>query len=302
MSTFTFTPEVQNALDTKQPIVALESTIISHGLPRPDNFHVAQEFEAIIRAEGAIPASIAIIEGTICVGLSQSQLEYVANSDDVVKASTRDLGFVLSKGMSAATTVAATSHIARMAGIQVFATGGLGGIHRGFNENFDESADLEILSHTPIIVVCAGVKSILDIGATLERLETLGIAVCGYQTSEFPGFYRRTSGFTLDWQLDTPSDIASAYVRANEQNLNHALIVANPVSAENELNLELHEATLKSGLERADKEGIRGKAVTPFLLEHFHQATNQESLRVNIQVVKHNAKLAAQISKALLHS
>ena len=301
MSTFTFTPEVQNALNNKQPIVALESTIISHGLPRPDNFHVAQEFEEIIRAEGAIPASIAIIEGMICVGLSQSQLEYVANSDDVVKASTRDLGFVLSKGMSAATTVAATSHIARMAGIQVFATGGLGGIHRGFNENFDESADLEILSHTPIIVVCAGVKSILDIGATLERLETLGIAVCGYQTSEFPGFYRRTSGFTLDWQLDTPGDIASAYVRANEQNLNHALIVANPVSADNELNLELHEATLKSGLERADKEGIRGKAVTPFLLEHFHQATNQESLRVNIQVVKHNARLAAQISKALLH-
>lgn len=299
MSTFTFTPEVNDALESGKPVVALESTIISHGLPRPDNFHVAQEFEAIIRDEGAIPATIAIIGGAICVGLSESQLDYIANSDDVVKCSTRDLGFVLSQELSAATTVAATSHIAKRAGIHVFATGGLGGIHRGFNENFDESADLEILSRTQIIVVSAGVKSILDIGATLERLETLGIAVCGYQTSEFPGFYRRTSGFRLDWQLDSVQDVAAAFQQANEQELEHALIVANPVSAADELDLALHEATLKSGLERADREGIRGKAVTPFLLEHFHRATNQESLRVNVQVLKQNARLAAQISKAL---
>lgn len=302
MSTFILTPEVQNAIESNKPIVALESTIISHGLPRPENFQVAQEFEAIIRDEGATPATIAIINGTICVGLSQSQLEFVANSDEVIKSSTRDLGFVLSRKMSAATTVAATSHIARMAGIQVFATGGLGGIHRGFNENFDESADLEILSDTPIIVVCAGVKSILDIGATLERLETLGIAVCGYRTAEFPGFYRRNSGFTLEWQLDSADDIAAAFRSSKEQNLNHALIVANPVSAADELNEELHEATLRSGLDLAQREEIRGKAVTPFLLEHFHRTTNQESLRVNIQVVKQNAKLAAQISKALFNS
>lgn len=301
MSTFTFTPEVQDALESKKPLVALESTIISHGLPRPENFQVAQEFEEIIRNEGAIPATIAIINGAICVGLSPSQLEYIANSDEVIKTSTRELGFVLSKKMSAATTVAATSHIARMAGIQVFATGGLGGIHRGFSENFDESADLEILSRTPIIVVCAGVKSILDIGATLERLETLGIAVCGYQTAEFPGFYRRSSGFTLDWQLDSADDIAAAFRSSKEQNLHHALIVANPVSADDQLNEALHEATLQSGLERAEMERIRGKAVTPFLLEHFHRTTNQESLRVNIQVVKQNAKLAAEISKALQH-
>lgn len=302
MSTFILTPEVQNAIESNKPIVALESTIISHGLPRPENFQVAQEFEAIIRDEGATPATIAIINGKICVGLSQSQLEFVANSDEVIKSSTRDLGFVLSRKMSAATTVAATSHIARMAGIQVFATGGLGGIHRGFNENFDESADLEILSDTPIIVVCAGVKSILDIGATLERLETLGIAVCGYRTAEFPGFYRRNSGFTLEWQLDSADDIAAAFRSSKEQNLNHALIVANPVSAADELNEELHEATLRSGLDLAQREQIRGKAVTPFLLEHFHRTTNQESLRVNIQVVKQNARLAAQISKALFNS
>ena len=302
MSTFILTPEVQNAIESNKPIVALESTIISHGLPRPENFQVAQEFEAIIRDEGATPATIAIINGKICVGLSQSQLEYVAKSDEVIKSSTRDLGFVLSRKISAATTVAATSHIARMAGIQVFATGGLGGIHRGFNENFDESADLEILSDTPIIVVCAGVKSILDIGATLERLETLGIAVCGYRTAEFPGFYRRNSGFTLDWQLDSADDIAAAFRSSKEQNLNHALIVANPVSAADELNEELHEATLRSGLDLAQREQIRGKAVTPFLLEHFHRTTNQESLRVNVQVVKQNARLAAQISKALFNS
>lgn len=300
MSTFTYSPEVLEALEHAKPLVALESTIISHGLPRPDNFRVAQEFESIVRHEGAVPATIAIIDGEICIGLSEAQLGYIANSDAVIKSSTRDLGFVLSKKMSAATTVAATSHIAEKAGIHVFATGGLGGIHRGFHDNFDESADLEILSRTPIIVVCAGVKSILDIGATLERLETLGIAVCGYQTLQFPGFYRRTSGFTLDWQVDTPADIADSFLKSMEQNLNHALIVANPVSSEDELDLELHESTLKSGLLRVQAEGIRGKNVTPFLLEHFHTATNQESLRVNIQVVKQNAKLAAHISKALL--
>ena len=299
MSSFLYSNEVRDALDNKRPIVALESTIISHGLPRPDNQIVADEFESIIREEGAVPATIAIIEGWICVGLTKNQLEYIATSDDMTKASTRDIGFVLAKNKSAATTVAATSHIAHRAGINVFATGGLGGIHRGYNENFDESADLEILSHTPIIVVSAGVKSILDIGATLERLETLGIAVCGYQTTEFPGFYRRVSGFTVDWQLNSPEEIASAFREAGLQSLHHALIVANPVSSEDELPLAIHESTLKSGLEKAEALGIRGKAVTPFLLEHFHTTTKQESLRVNVQVVKRNARLAAQISKAI---
>jgi pseudouridine-5'-phosphate glycosidase len=299
VSSFTYSKEVSDALTDNRPIVALESTIISHGLPRPNNQIVAEEFESIIREEGAVPATIAIIKGSICVGLTKDQLEFVATSGDVSKASTRDIGFVLAKNKSAATTVAATSHISQRAGIQVFATGGLGGIHRGYNDNFDESADLEILSHTPIIVVCAGVKSILDIGATLERLETLGIAVCGYQTSEFPGFYRRASGFTVDWQLDTPEEIASAFLEAGHQSLAHALIVANPVSSQDELALEIHEAALKSGLEKAEALGIRGKAVTPFLLDHFHTTTNQESLRVNVQVVKQNARLAARISKAL---
>ncbi len=302
MSAFIYSPEVRDALHQGLPIVALESTIISHGLPRPQNLRVAKEFEAIIRSEGATPATIALIDGSVCVGLSDSQLEHVATSDDVIKASTRDLGFALSQKLSAATTVAATSHIANLAGIQVFATGGLGGVHRGFLDTFDESADLEILSHTSIIVVCAGVKSILDIGATLERLETYGIAVCGYQTNDFPGFYRRKSGFTLDWQLDTAKDIADAFLSARLNSLSHAFIVANPVSAADELDLELHEKTLESGLQRAEKAGVRGKAVTPFLLEHFHTATNQESLRVNIEVVKQNARLAAQISKALFTS
>lgn len=290
--------EVANALKAGKPIVALESTIISHGLPRPSNLEVALECERIVRDAGAVPATIALLDGKILVGLERAELEAIANRDDISKASIRDLAIIVAQGKSAATTVAATAHIAALAGIHIFATGGLGGVHRGANESFDESADLTALANVDMTMICAGVKSILDVPATLERLETLAISLVGYKTTAFPGFYLTDSGYTVEHRVDTPEEIAEI-IKARKEvgTLNKALVVANPV--EKEMEKSRHDAILKSGLDKADKEGIVGKAVTPFLLEHFHTTSQGESLAINTEIIKANCLLGAQIAVAL---
>ncbi|MFM8621637.1 MAG: pseudouridine-5'-phosphate glycosidase [Candidatus Nanopelagicaceae bacterium] len=293
-----FAPEVEKALKAGAPVVALESTIISHGLPRPTNLEVARDVERIVRENGATPATIALIDGVAHIGLTDDQLIAIANRDDVIKASTRDLAIAEAKGLSAATTVAATAHLAAKAGIQVFATGGLGGVHRGANESFDESADLTALSQLDMTVVCAGVKSILDVAATLERLETYAIGVVGYKTRRFPGFYLTDSGFELEYQVDTPAEIAAIIKARQSMGTDHnALIVANPVV--NQMDKVLHDRLLDGGLKAAAANNIHGKKTTPFLLEYFHTESKGESLRVNIDIIKGNSALAAQIAAAL---
>ena len=291
-----YSKEVAAAKSQGRPIVALESTIISHGLPRPTNLEVAKEVEAIVRDQGATPATIAIIDGEIFVGLEEDQLIRIANDENIVKASTRDLAIVCADGKSAATTVAATSHIAHLADIEVFATGGLGGVHRG--HVYDESADLIELAKTKIIVVCAGVKSILDVAATLERLETLAIPVLGYKTNKFPGFYLTDSGFKLEHRVESSADIAKIWGLRHGLNTDDtAVIVANPVV--NQMDKAFHDEILEAGLSAATAKSITGKGVTPFLLEHFHSTSKGESLRVNIEIIKSNSKLAAQIACSL---
>ena len=293
-----YSDEVAAALAAGSPIVALESTIISHGLPRPTNLEVAREVEAIVRAHGATPATIAVIDGSVHIGLSDADLVTIATRDNILKASSRDLAIAVAFGKSAATTVAATAHLAVMAGIKVFATGGLGGVHRGAQESFDESADLTALSALDITVVCAGVKSILDVGATLERLETLAIGLVGYKTTAFPGFYLTDSGFTIEHRVDSAAEIAKIiHSREGLKTNKSALVVANPVK--HEMDRKRHDAILKSGLNGARKAGIIGKAVTPFLLEHFHTASEGESLSVNIEIIKSNSALAADIAVAV---
>ena len=291
-----YSKEVAAAKSQGRPIVALESTIISHGLPRPTNLEVAKEVEAIVRDQGATPATIAIIDGEIFVGLEEDQLIRIANDENIVKASTRDLAIVCADGKSAATTVAATSHIAHLADIEVFATGGLGGVHRG--HVYDESADLIELAKTKIIVVCAGVKSILDVAATLERLETLAIPVLGYKTNKFPGFYLTDSGFQLEHRVESSEEIAKIWGLRHGLNTDDtAVIVANPVV--NQMDKAFHDQILEAGLSAATAKSITGKGVTPFLLEHFHSTSEGESLRVNIEIIKSNSRLAAQIACAL---
>ena len=292
-----YSTEVASAKKNGSPIVALESTIISHGLPRPKNLAVALEVEEIVRSEGATPATIAIIEGEIHVGLEAIELERVANDGDFVKASIRDLAILATKRKSAATTVAATSHIAHLAGIEFFATGGLGGVHRGASESWDESADLLALANTPVLVVCAGVKSILDISATLERLETLSVPLIGYRTSKFPGFYLQDSGYLIEHRVDTPREIADIWrTRIGLGVEKSGVVVANPTPTPMELGL--HERLLNEGLAQTKARGIIGKEVTPFLLEFFHSNSGGESLRVNIEIIKSNSRLAAQIAAA----
>jgi pseudouridine-5'-phosphate glycosidase len=296
-SALVFSPEVAAALASNSPIVALESTIISHGLPRPSNLNVAREVEAIVREHGATPATIAILDGVVHIGLTDDQLIAIANRDDISKASSRDLAVLVASKKSAATTVAATAHLAAQAGIKVFATGGLGGVHRGANESFDESADLTALSTLDITVVCAGVKSILDVGATLERLETLAVGLVGYKTNAFPGFYLTDSGFTIEHRADSAAENA-AVIKARESvgTNNAALLVANPVLKE--MNRAKHDQILATGLAKADAAHITGKDVTPFLLEHFHTTSEGESLSVNIEIIKSNSALAADIAVA----
>jgi pseudouridine-5'-phosphate glycosidase len=296
-SALVFSPEVAAALASNSPIVALESTIISHGLPRPSNLNVAREVEAIVREHGATPATIAILDGVVHIGLTDEQLVAIANRDDISKASSRDLAVLVASKKSAATTVAATAHLAAQVGIKVFATGGLGGVHRGANESFDESADLTALSTLDITVVCAGVKSILDVGATLERLETLAIGLVGYKTTAFPGFYLTDSGFTIEHRVDSAFDIA-AVIKARESvgTNGAALLVANPVVKE--MNRAKHDQILATGLAKAEAAHITGKDVTPFLLGHFHTTSEGESLSVNIEIIKSNSALAADIAVA----
>jgi pseudouridine-5'-phosphate glycosidase len=297
-SAIKYSAEVSAAIAAGTPIVALESTIISHGLPRPSNLAVAQECERIIRQRGAIPATIALLDGVVHIGLEAHELDAIANRDDISKASSRDLAIIIAQGKSAATTVAATAHIAAIAGIKVFATGGLGGVHRGANESFDESADLTALSQLDMTVVCAGVKSILDVHATLERLETLAIGVVGYKTNRFPGFYLTDSGFEIEHRVDSAQEIA-AIIKARGQvaTSHHALIVTNPV--EKQMDKARHDEILTSGLANAARDGIDGKYVTPYLLEHFHTASKGESLAINTEIIKSNCALAADIAMAL---
>ena len=291
-----FSAEVSAAKAAGKPIVALESTIISHGLPRPRNLEVALEVEAIVRSYGATPATIALIDGVIHVGLEPDQLDRIANDDNVVKASTRDLAIIEATLRSAATTVAATAHIAHIAGISVFATGGLGGVHRG--HSYDESADLIALAETPIVIVCAGVKSILDVPGTLERLETFAVPVLGYGTTRFPGFYLTDSGHEIEHRVDSVVEIAAIWQnRVELRTDDRAIVVANPVI--NQMDLKLHNEILESGLQSAATNHITGKAVTPYLLEYFHTQSGGESLRVNIDIIKANAQLAALIAIAL---
>ncbi len=293
-----YSASVARALKDKSPVVALESTIITHGLPRPKNLEVALEVEQIVTDAGATPATIAIIDGQIHIGLEPDQLTQIANDENILKASIRDLATISTQKKSAATTVAATSHIANMAGISLFATGGLGGVHREAWQSWDESADLLALANTPILIVCSGAKSILDVSATLERLETLSVPILGYKTNKFPGFYLTDSGFDLEHRADTPQDIAQIWrARGDVATNNSALIVANPVG--NQMDKALHDQILFDGLAKAKTAGIIGKAVTPFLLEYFHSNSKGESLRVNVEIIKANAALAAQIAVAL---
>jgi pseudouridine-5'-phosphate glycosidase len=289
--------EVADALAAGGPVVALESTIIAHGLPRPDNLRIAREIEQAVRANGAVPATIALLDGTVRVGLGAAELEAIATRDDVAKCSARDLPLAAARGASGATTVAATAHVAARAGIALFATGGLGGVHREARETWDESADLVALSRTGVCVVCAGVKSILDVPATLERLETLGVAVAGYRTDRFPGFYLADSGHPVPWRLDSPEEVAAALRARAELGLDgSALVLANPL--DEPLDPELHERVLAGALAAAEQEGVRGRDVTPFLLARFHEATHGESLRANVRLVLRNAALAAQVAVA----
>lgn len=297
-SAIKYSAEVSAAIAAGKPIVALESTIISHGLPRPSNLAVAQECERIIRERGAIPATIALLDGVVHIGLEADELDAIANRDDISKASSRDLAIIIAQGKSAATTVAATAHIAAIAGIKVFATGGLGGVHRGATESFDESADLTALSQLDMTVVCAGVKSILDVHATLERLETLAIAIVGYKTNRFPGFYLTDSGFEIEHRVDSADEIASIIkARGDVHTANHALIVTNPVAVQ--MDKSRHDEILASGLANAVRDGIDGKYVTPYLLEYFHTASQGESLAINTEIIKSNCALAADIAVAL---
>jgi pseudouridylate synthase len=296
--TIILTDEVRTALSSGAPIVALESTIISHGLPRPENLRVAGAVEDIVRSRGAIPATIAILDGTIHVGLTPDQLEQVANRDDILKVSVRDLATVTSRAGSGATTVAATSHIAHLVGISTFATGGLGGVHRGARDTWDESADLTTLGNTPVTIVCAGVKSILDVTATLERLETLNVGVVGFGSINFPGFYLSDSGHTLDWSVDDVNEVADIVAMRSELRISSALIVANPLPIEDQLDPDEHDAVLAEGQMLAAKRGISGKDVTPFLLDHFHRSTHGASLMANEKIILRNAELAARIAMA----
>jgi pseudouridine-5'-phosphate glycosidase len=290
--------EVRAALDAGKPVVALESTIISHGLPRPKNLEAAKDFEALLRDQGVTPATVAVINGQPKAGLEPSELELIANQD-IPKASVRDLPILSAKGLSGATTVAATAHLASLAGIQVFATGGLGGVHRGASETFDESADLTTLATAPIAVVSAGVKSVLDIGATLERLETLSIPVVGFRTDSFPSFWLPDSQFQLDWRVDSPAEVAEIIRAQRSAGSSSALVVANPVPSDQAWERAEHDRVLEKAFVAAEEAGVRGKEVTPFLLQFIVESSGGRSLEVNLALARNNVSVAAEIAKAL---
>jgi pseudouridylate synthase len=290
--------EVREALSAGGAVVALESTIIAHGLPQPDNLRVAREIEAAVRDAGAVPATIAVLGGKVRIGLGDVELERIGGRDDVAKCSVRDLPVVCARGGDGATTVAATAHLAARAGIGVFATGGIGGVHRDAAASFDESADLVELSRTPICVVCAGVKSILDAGATLERLETLGVTVLGYRTDRLAGFYLSDAGHDVPWRVESPDEIAAIMRAREEVGAPGGVLVANPLPPDEQLDPELHDRVLAEALAAAAEQGIYGKAITPFLLDRLRAATEGDSLRANVALVLHNAALAGEIAVA----
>ena len=317
--------EVRDALADGRAVVALESTIISHGLPRPDNARLAREFEQAVRDGGAVPATVAVIDGHARIGLDDAALDRLANDEDATKVSVRELAAIAARGGVGSTTVASTAHLAAAAGVTVFATGGLGGVHRGAQDTFDESADLTTLARTGVLVVCAGVKSILDVGATLERLETLGVGVLGYRTDRFPGFYLADSGHDVGWRVERPEEVAEILAARDRVRTTHlglilanpispdevaailaargrvgttgiGLVLANPISASDELDRDLHDRLLESGLAAADRDGVHGKDVTPYLLDWFHRESQGESLRANVALVRSNARLAAEVA------
>ena len=293
-----FGSEIVAALASGAPIVALESTIISHGLPRPANLTVAREIEATVRQAGAVPATIGMIAGEIVVGLDDAEIQHLAASDAVVKLSVRDLAPAAAARSDGATTVAATSAVAARAGIRVFATGGLGGVHRQAVDTFDESADLTALARTSLVVVCAGVKSILDVPATLERLESLSVTVVGYRTTTFPGFYVADSGSTVDWAVSSPEE-AAAVLAARRGLAPGGVVVANPLPDDEQLDPALHDRVIADALTAAEKAGVRGNAVTPFVLDHLHRASQGATLEVNVRLVLRNAELAGRVAAAL---
>ena len=293
-------PEVAQAIADGKPVVALESTIISHGMPYPQNVETALQVEAIIRENGAVPATIAIINGRLKAGCSKEEIEYLGKQGPkVTKASRRDLAVMVSRGADGATTVTTTMIIAHMAGIRVFATGGIGGVHRGAETTMDISADLEELAHTPVMVVCAGAKSILDLGLTLEYLETHGVPVIGYGTKELPAFYTRKSGFAVDYQMDSPEELAAAFRTSLELGFEGGMLVTNPIPEAFSMDPAVINKAIDDALSEAKEKGIHGKETTPFLLAKVKELTGGDSLDSNIQLVFNNARLAAQTACAL---
>ena len=292
-------PEVAAALKAGKAVVALESTIISHGMPYPRNVVTARTVEKIIRDHGAVPATIAILKGRMKVGLSPDEIEYLGKSHDVIKCSRRDLPFILAKGLDGATTVAATMILAAMAGIRVFATGGIGGVHRGAQTSFDISADLQELAHTNVAVICAGAKSILDIGLTLEYLETFGVPVVGFKTNEMPAFYTSKSGFSVNYRVDSAAELAQAMKIKWDLGLNGGLVVANPIPAQYEMDSATINTAIEEALKQAEAEGVKGKDTTPYLLAKVKELTGGDSLESNIQLVYNNARLGAELAVEL---
>jgi pseudouridylate synthase len=296
---FVVSTEVRDAVATGRPVVALESTIFTHGLPRPRNLEVAREAEARLRDNGVVPATIGVVDGVPTIGLSDDQIELLSNEDDAVKVSVRDLPVAAVKGLSGGTTVAATALLAHKAGIEVFSTGGLGGVHGGAGTSFDESADLFTLADVPILVVSAGAKSILDISATLERLESLSIPVVGYRTTRYPGFYIADSGHEIDFSVADPREAAAMARARRDLDLRAALLIANPVPEDEQLPPELHDRVVAEAWQAAREQNIVGQDTTPFLLDHIVKATGGRSLDVNIAVYRNNVSLGAEIAKAM---
>jgi pseudouridine-5'-phosphate glycosidase len=291
-------PEVGEALSAGQPVVALESTLLAHGLPRPENRKAADEVEDAVRAGGAVPATIAVLDGVPHIGLTPAEVDRVCADTELAKLGVRDLPVAAALGRSGATTVSSTALLAARAGIGVFATGGLGGVHRHASETFDESADLVALACTSLVVVCAGVKSILDVPATLERLESLSVTVLGYRTRRFPGFYVADSGSPVDWSVQTPAEAARVFA-ARRELAPGAVVVANPLPVDQQLDTDLHDRVIADALAAVDAAGARGKDVTPFVLDHLHRASGGASLEVNVRLVLRNAELAGQIAAEL---
>lgn len=291
--------EVMKALEEGKPVVALESTIISHGMPYPQNVKTALEVEKIIRDNGAIPATMAILNGKIKVGLTEEEIKTLGKAKDVYKVSRRDLPFILAKGLNGATTVASTMIISSLAGIKVFVTGGIGGVHRGAEKTFDISADLQELAHTNVAVVCAGAKSILDLGLTLEYLETFGVPVIGFKTEEFPAFFTRESGYKVDYPVDGEEELGKIIKTKWDLGLDGGVVVANPIPEEYAMDKDIINEAIEEALKEAEVKGIKGKATTPFLLAKVKDITKGESLNSNIQLVFNNAKVGANLAVEL---